>query len=102
MDTLIHPVAEAEPVAGAAADSGYRTLDVVACSPTGIEEAIRGAIERAGKALPHVDWFEVTDLRGTVVNGRVGRWQVGLRLGYRLEGGAADRNSLPQGPVAKA
>ncbi|WP_225889736.1 dodecin [Indioceanicola profundi] len=100
---LRDPAATADSeLADEAGGCAYRTIEVVACSATGIEDAIGGAIERAGRALPHVEWFEVTDLRGTVVNGKVGRWQVGLRLGYRLDSADGSRNQASPNPVARA
>ena len=42
-------------------------------------------IARASKTLRHLDWFEVTQVRGQVVDDKVEHFQVGLKLGFRLE-----------------
>ncbi|GAA1909902.1 dodecin family protein [Nocardioides lentus] len=63
----------------------YRISEVVGTSPDGIDAAIRNAVERASKTLRHVDWFEVTQVRGHVLDGQVDHFQVGLKLGFRLE-----------------
>jgi flavin-binding protein dodecin len=63
----------------------YRVTEIVGTSPDGIDAAIRNAIERATKTLRHVDWFEVTQVRGQVKDGTVEHVQVGLKLGFRLE-----------------
>ena len=63
----------------------YRISEIVGTSPDGIDAAIRNAVERASKTLRHVDWFEVTQVRGHVLDGQVDHFQVGLKLGFRLE-----------------
>jgi flavin-binding protein dodecin len=63
----------------------YRVTEVVGTSPDGIDHAIRNAIERASRTLRHVDWFEMTQVRGQVKDGSVEHFQVGLKLGFRLE-----------------
>ena len=63
----------------------YRVTEVVGTSPDGIEPAIRSAVSRAGQTLRHLDWFEVTQIRGQIVDGDVAHFQVGLKLGFRLE-----------------
>ncbi|HEX6919154.1 MAG TPA: dodecin family protein, partial [Actinomycetes bacterium] len=35
--------------------------------------------------LRHIDWFEVTETRGHVVDGQVEHFQVGMKIGFRLE-----------------
>jgi len=63
----------------------YRVSELVGTSPDGIDAAIRNAVERASKTLRHVDWFEVTQVRGQVKDGTVEHFQVGLKVGFRLE-----------------
>lgn len=63
----------------------YRVSEIVGTSPVGIDEAIRNGIERAGKTLRHLDWFEVVQVRGQVKDGAVQHFQVGMKVGFRLE-----------------
>jgi hypothetical protein len=63
----------------------YRLTEVVGSSPDSIDAAIRNAIERASMTLRNLDWFEVTQVRGQVADGRVEHFQVGLKVGFRLE-----------------
>ena len=63
----------------------YRVSEIVGTSPEGIDQAIRNASERARRPLRHVDWFEVTQVRGQVKDGSVEHFQVGLKVGFRLE-----------------
>ena len=63
----------------------YRVTEIVGTSPEGIEPAIRGALHRAGQTLRHLDWFEVTQIRGQLEGSEIAHWQVGLKVGFRLE-----------------
>ncbi|UAL31587.1 dodecin family protein [Nocardioides rotundus] len=63
----------------------YRITEIVGTSPESIEQAVRNGIERAGDTLRHIDWFEVTQIRGQAKDGQVEHFQVGLKIGFRLE-----------------
>ena len=65
-------------------DNIYKVTEVVGTSETSIEEAISGAIERTAKTVQDIGWFEVTDTRGHVVDGKVAHYQVTLRIGFHL------------------
>ena len=49
------------------------------------DDAIRNAIERASKTIRDIRWFQVTDVRGHVENGKVAHWQVTLKVGFTLQ-----------------
>ncbi|MDQ1104045.1 flavin-binding protein dodecin [Nocardioides zeae] len=66
-------------------DRTYRISEIVGTSPEGVDQAIRNGIARAGKTLRHLDWFEVTQVRGHVKDGQVDHFQVSLKVGFRLE-----------------
>jgi flavin-binding protein dodecin len=68
------------------ADHTYRVTEIVGTSPNGIETAIRNGLHRAGQTLRHLDWFEVTEIRGQLQDGEVMHFQVGMKVGFRLEG----------------
>ena len=59
----------------------YRVTEIVGTSPEGIDAAIRNGVERAAKTLRHLDWFEVTQVRGQVKDGTVEHFQVGIKVG---------------------
>jgi dodecin len=63
----------------------YRVTEVVGTSSVGVDDAIKGAIGRAGRTLRGLDWFEVTEIRGHIVDGQLGHVQVGMKVGFRLE-----------------
>lgn len=63
----------------------YKMVEIVGTSPNGSDEAIRNALDEAAKTLRHLDWFEVVETRGHVVDGKVAHFQVRLKVGFRLE-----------------
>jgi flavin-binding protein dodecin len=63
----------------------YRVTEIVGSSPESVDAAVRNAIDRASKTLRELDWFEVTQVRGHIEDGRIGHFQVGLKVGFRLE-----------------
>jgi dodecin len=63
----------------------YRVTELVGTSPDGIDQAIRNGISRASATVRMIDWFEVTEIRGQVLDGNVEHFQVGLKVGFRLE-----------------
>ncbi len=67
------------------ANRTYRLTEIVGTSSTSIEDAISNGVSRAAQTLRHLDWFEVTEVRGQIVDGRVEYYQVGMKLGFRLE-----------------
>jgi flavin-binding protein dodecin len=70
---------------GNMAERTYRVTEIVGTSPDSVDAAVRNAIRRAGQTLRHLDWFEVTEVRGQIVDGEVAHYQVGLKVGFRLE-----------------
>ena len=63
----------------------YKIIEVVGSSAIGTDDAIRKAVETAALTLRHIDWFEVTETRGHVAEGKVAHYQVTLKVGFRLE-----------------
>jgi dodecin len=63
----------------------YRVTEIVGTSPDSVDAAIKNGIGRAARSLRHIDWFEVTEVRGHVLDGSVEHFQVGLKVGFRLE-----------------
>ena len=66
-------------------DHVYKHIDLTGSSATGIEDAVRKAIAKAHQTVRHIQWFEVTETRGHVVDGQVAHWQVSLRIGFTLD-----------------
>jgi flavin-binding protein dodecin len=63
----------------------YRVTEIVGTSDESLDHAIRNGIARASQTLRHLDWFEVTEIRGHIRDGEVDHLQVGMKVGFRLE-----------------
>ena len=63
----------------------YKMVELTGSSDIGSDDAIKNAINTAAKTLRNLDWFEVVETRGHIVEGRVGHWQVTLKAAFRLE-----------------
>ncbi|GAA0602410.1 dodecin [Caenispirillum bisanense] len=63
----------------------YSKTEVVGSSETSIDDAIRNAIRTASGSLRNLEWFEVSELRGHIVDGDVGHFQVTLKIGFRYD-----------------
>ncbi|MDA8436017.1 MAG: dodecin family protein [Actinomycetales bacterium] len=63
----------------------YRVTEIVGTSDESVDQAIRNGIARANQSLRHLDWFEVTEIRGHIRDGEVDHLQVGMKVGFRLE-----------------
>jgi flavin-binding protein dodecin len=63
----------------------YKLIELTGSSPKGIEDAVNNAVNRASKTVRNMRWFEVTETRGHIENGKVSHWQVTLKIGFTLE-----------------
>jgi flavin-binding protein dodecin len=63
----------------------YKTVEITGSSPAGVKEAIDRAIAKAAETLRHLDWFEVSEIRGQIDEGRIAHYQVTVKIGFRLE-----------------
>jgi flavin-binding protein dodecin len=67
-------------------DATYKVTEVVGTSTESVQKAVRNGIARASKTLRNLDWFEVTEIRGHIVDGHVGHFQVTMKIGFKMEG----------------
>jgi flavin-binding protein dodecin len=65
--------------------STYKKIEVVGTSSTGVTDAIEKAIAKANETVQNMRWFEVVETRGNIQDGKVGQYQVTLKIGFRLE-----------------
>ena len=63
----------------------YRLTEIVGTSDESIHQAVRNGIAKAAETIRHLDWFEITQVRGTVSDGDVGVFQVSMKVGFRVE-----------------
>ncbi|HMQ32668.1 MAG TPA: dodecin family protein [Chloroflexaceae bacterium] len=67
------------------AEHVYKVVELVGSSRSTIEDAVQNALTKAGESLRHMRWFEVTETRGYIEEGRVAYWQVTIKLGFTIE-----------------
>jgi dodecin len=67
-------------------DHIYKKIELVGSSPKGIEDAVKNALSRAKKTVRNMRWFEITETRGYLEEGKIAHWQVTLKVGFTLEG----------------
>ena len=62
----------------------YKKVELVGSSKKTIEDAIETALKTAAKTIKNMDWFEVVETRGHIVDGKVGHYQVVIKVGFRV------------------
>ena len=65
-------------------DKTYKIIELVGVSEESIQQAIRNAVTRASESLKGLDWFEMTEVRGLVKDGKVSQFQVKVKVGFRI------------------
>jgi flavin-binding protein dodecin len=63
----------------------YKVVELVGSSEKSVSDAIDIAVARAAQTLRNLGWFEVTQVRGQVANGKVAHYQVTMKVGFTLE-----------------
>jgi flavin-binding protein dodecin len=63
----------------------FKKIEITGSSSKGLDDAIQAAISTASKTVRQMRWFEVQEIRGTIDDGKVGQWQVTIKIGFRLE-----------------
>ena len=63
----------------------YKVVELVGTSEQSVSQATDRAIEKASGTLRNLGWFEVTQVRGHVADGKVAHYQVTMKAGFRLE-----------------
>jgi flavin-binding protein dodecin len=63
----------------------YKVIEIVGSSESSIEDAINTAVTQASKTVRKMDWFEVLQTRGHIKDGKIGHYQVTIKIGFTLE-----------------
>ena len=63
----------------------YKLIELVGSSPNSTDEAISNAITKAARIVKHMDWFEVVETRGHIIDGKIAHYQVTIKVGFRIE-----------------
>jgi flavin-binding protein dodecin len=66
-------------------DHIYKVIEIVGSSAKSSDDAIQQAVAKAGETLHNLDWFEVVEIRGHIVDGKVAHYQVKVKIGFRLD-----------------
>ena len=66
-------------------DHIYKHIELTGSSKNSIEEAIQNAVVKASESVRNMRWFQMTDLRGHLDDGKVSHWQVTIKIGFTLE-----------------
>ena len=66
-------------------DNTYRIIEVVGSSPNSIEDAIKTGLDRTSETVKHLRWFEGTETRGHIEDGKVAHYQVSMKVGFTVE-----------------
>ena len=64
----------------------YKLIELVGSSQSGVEDAVRNAIAKAGESVRNMRWFEVIETRGHLENGQIAHWQVTIKVGFTVDG----------------
>jgi flavin-binding protein dodecin len=62
----------------------FKQIELTGTSATSMEDAVQTAIAEAAKTVRNMLWFQVTETRGSIENGKVAEWQVTLKVGFRV------------------
>ena len=66
--------------------STFKLIELTGTSDASMEDAVKTAIAEAAKSVRHMAWFQVTETRGSIKDGKVAEWQVTLKIGFKIEG----------------
>jgi flavin-binding protein dodecin len=64
----------------------YKKIEIVGTSPVSFAEATRAAVEEASRTVRNMSWFEVSEQRGAIRDGKVTEFQVTLKVGFKVDG----------------
>ncbi|MEJ2529002.1 MAG: dodecin family protein [Gammaproteobacteria bacterium] len=66
-------------------DNVYKKIELAGTSTVSSDDAVKNALAKAAESVRNMDWFELQETRGHIVDGKVDHWQVVLKVGFRLD-----------------
>jgi flavin-binding protein dodecin len=66
-------------------DNIYSVTEIYGSSRESIDDAIRNAVQTASETVRNTEWFQVSEIRGHIEDGKVAHFQVGVKIGFRYE-----------------
>ena len=58
----------------------YKKIEIVGSSAASIDDAIHAAVQKAAATVKNLRWFEVSQVRGEIEDGKVAHFQVTMML----------------------
>lgn len=65
-------------------DAVFKKIELVGTSQVSYEAAVENAVAKAAESLRNLRWFEVVETRGSIEDGKVGQWQVTVKIGFKV------------------
>ncbi|MBY8828836.1 dodecin family protein [Hephaestia mangrovi] len=59
-----------------------KTIEIIAASATGVEDAVKQGIAKAGETVSRIEGFWVKDIKGVVRDNKVTEWRVILAVTF--------------------
>lgn len=72
----------------------YKKVEIVGTSDVSIEAAVNNAVAISSQSLRNIRWFEIDEIRGSIEDGQVNQWQVGVKLAFTVD----HQNPFPNQP----
>jgi flavin-binding protein dodecin len=65
-------------------DKVYKLIELTGTSTKSIEEAVNTALNKAGKSIKNLSWFQIVETRGSIEKNQVHHWQVTIKVGFTV------------------
>jgi flavin-binding protein dodecin len=62
----------------------YKMIELVGTSKNSYEDAVKNAIADAADSLEGLDWFQITEFRGSIKDGKPSEFQAVMKVGFRV------------------
>jgi dodecin len=63
----------------------YKYIDIVGTSATGIDDAIKNAIDETGKTIKNLLWAELGRTTIRIEDQKIQEYQTEVRIGFKIE-----------------
>ena len=63
----------------------YKKITVTGCSAESYKQAVEAAVEKAAESVHGMAWFEVTELRGAIQDGKPSEWQATVDVAFKVD-----------------
>jgi flavin-binding protein dodecin len=63
----------------------YKYIDIVGTSATGMDDAIKNAVDEAAKTIKNLQWAELGRTTLRIENQKIQEFQTEVRIGFKIE-----------------